>query len=373
MNCIIHDFGYRGIVAVGVPSTYPNWILNNEIYNCEDAVYPNNAESWDIIGNYLHDMVDTPLEIGGNANFSRVMFNRIKTTGTGGGGTDHGIEVKGYTHDFIILGNIIQDTIGTAIDIAQASYGVVVGNKIYNSKTHGISVSTGSYDIAVTGNVVVGTSTSQRGIRVTGSSRISVLNNVVVNCPSNGIDITDASSDIIVSGNIAKGNYYGVRVYNSNRVTVTSNYCSNSASDGISPGGTSADLLIENNFCYNNSAYGIDIEAGPTNTVVKHNYLLGNTAGSLRNAGTGSVIKNNIGYVTENGGVATFSGDGSTKTFTIAHGLASTPTKVLVTAGSDAAKGDFYVTADATNITVTYATAPPSGTNNVVLNWYAEV
>jgi hypothetical protein len=74
-----------------------------------------------------------------------------------------------------------------------------------------------------------------------------------------------------------------------------------------------------------------------------------------------------------NSGKSTFSGDGSTKTFTIAHSLVSTPSKVLVTAGSDAAKGDFYVTADATNITVTYATAPPSGTNNVVLNWYAEV
>jgi hypothetical protein len=84
-------------------------------------------------------------------------------------------------------------------------------------------------------------------------------------------------------------------------------------------------------------------------------------------------ILNDPYYVTENGGTATFSGNGSTKTFTIAHGLASTPTKVLVTAGSDAAKGDFYVTADATNITVTYATAPASGTNNVVLNWYAEM
>jgi hypothetical protein len=78
-------------------------------------------------------------------------------------------------------------------------------------------------------------------------------------------------------------------------------------------------------------------------------------------------------FVTQNGGTATFSGNGSTKTFTIAHGLASAPSKVLVTAGSDAAKGDFYATADATNITVTYGTAPPSGTNNVVLYWYAEV
>jgi hypothetical protein len=77
-------------------------------------------------------------------------------------------------------------------------------------------------------------------------------------------------------------------------------------------------------------------------------------------------------YRTENSGTATFSGNGSQTQFTIAHGLAGTPTTAVVTAGSNDAKGDFYVTYDATNIYVTYATAPPSGTNNVVLRWYAK-
>jgi hypothetical protein len=90
--------------------------------------------------------------------------------------------------------------------------------------------------------------------------------------------------------------------------------------------------------------------------------------------GTGTLIaKNNKGFVTENSGTATFSGTGSQTQFTIPHGLAGTPKVAVVTAGSNDAKGDFYVTYDATNIYVTYATAPPSGTNNVVLNWYAEM
>jgi hypothetical protein len=46
---------------------------------------------------------------------------------------------------------------------------------------------------------------------------------------------------------------------------------------------------------------------------------------------------------------------------------------VLVTPGSIDARGNFHATADATNIYVNYATAPPAGTNNVVLYWYAEV
>jgi len=78
-----------------------------------------------------------------------------------------------------------------------------------------------------------------------------------------------------------------------------------------------------------------------------------------------------------NGGIrrknkATFNGNGSNTTFTIPHGLGATPLFVNVTPGSNDAKGNFYVTADANNIMVTYAAAPPSGSNNVVLWWEAE-
>jgi|GEM_PF-6545003 len=88
---------------------------------------------------------------------------------------------------------------------------------------------------------------------------------------------------------------------------------------------------------------------------------------------TTSRIKNNAGYTTENSGTATFSGDGTTTQFSIAHGLVSEPSKVLVTPMTEDAAGDFYVTKDATNIYVNYLSAPPSGSNNVKLSWYAEV
>ncbi len=72
-------------------------------------------------------------------------------------------------------------------------------------------------------------------------------------------------------------------------------------------------------------------------------------------------------------GIATFSGDGTTTTFTIPHGLVAEPKVVQVTPLSADASGQFYVTKDATNIYVNYITAPPAGTNNIVLSWYAEV
>ena len=71
--------------------------------------------------------------------------------------------------------------------------------------------------------------------------------------------------------------------------------------------------------------------------------------------------------------IAVFSGDGSTTQFSVPHYLPVKPSKVLVTPMSSDAAGDFYVTADDTYIYVNYKTAPPSGTDNIKLSWYAEV
>lgn len=69
-------------------------------------------------------------------------------------------------------------------------------------------------------------------------------------------------------------------------------------------------------------------------------------------------------------GKSTASGNGSTTAFTIAHGLGSTPGYTFISVASSgsaviAAKAD----SDATNITVTFASAPSSGSNNVVIYW----
>lgn len=88
---------------------------------------------------------------------------------------------------------------------------------------------------------------------------------------------------------------------------------------------------------------------------------------------TGFIIQDNPALVTKNGGTSTQNGTGAQTVFNIAHGLAVAPTVYNVTPGHADAKGDFYVTADATNLIVTYGTAPASGTNNVVLRWRASV
>jgi hypothetical protein len=68
-------------------------------------------------------------------------------------------------------------------------------------------------------------------------------------------------------------------------------------------------------------------------------------------------------------------GDGSTLTKLIPHGLGVTPSYWNVMEASLHAgdAGIKYVTADATNLTVNFKTAPVSGTGNVILKWTAEV
>ena len=68
-------------------------------------------------------------------------------------------------------------------------------------------------------------------------------------------------------------------------------------------------------------------------------------------------------------GQAVFSGDGTKTQFSIQHGLESPPTSWQVFPGTDDASSFSHATADGSEITVYYDSAPPSGTNNVALNW----
>ena len=77
--------------------------------------------------------------------------------------------------------------------------------------------------------------------------------------------------------------------------------------------------------------------------------------------------------VATNQAYGTSTTNGGSTTVTIAHGLASTPNFVSVQPKSADALGPFYFTVGATNITVTYGIATPSGTNNVSLWWEAKI
>lgn len=75
-------------------------------------------------------------------------------------------------------------------------------------------------------------------------------------------------------------------------------------------------------------------------------------------------------FGSENYGKAVFSGNGTITAFTIPHGIGSKPTCAEIVGGSaDAAGAKWVSTLNATNLIVTFTTAPASGTNNVTIYW----
>jgi hypothetical protein len=71
-------------------------------------------------------------------------------------------------------------------------------------------------------------------------------------------------------------------------------------------------------------------------------------------------------------GQATFSGDGTATTFSINHTLGVAPSRAFIQAHSGDASGDSWVSnMTASVIEITFAAAPASGTDNIVLGYYA--
>lgn len=69
-------------------------------------------------------------------------------------------------------------------------------------------------------------------------------------------------------------------------------------------------------------------------------------------------------------GSATFSGDGSTTTFTVSHGLGSVPSVAFAEPTSAAAGANHHVqNKTSTGFDVVFATAPASGTDNVTFDY----
>lgn len=88
-------------------------------------------------------------------------------------------------------------------------------------------------------------------------------------------------------------------------------------------------------------------------------------------AASGKIRTSDV-YTIKNG-ASIQSGNGTTKVFNIAHGLAATPLRANVDPGSIDATGSPVITTTSTNVVVTYQIAPPSGSSNLTFLWQASV
>jgi hypothetical protein len=241
---------------------------------------------------------------------------------------------------------------------------IISGNQIYNSGGFGILAKYGR-NLQIKNNII--DTAKSIGIGARGFDNIVITDNIVKD-PNNGNYVYYRDTDGIIIMGDALTDYGNIR----RNFIVANNIVIDERTTNLMKIGISVHL---------DSTYNVFMYDGK----IENNLIKGATLRSISlvNEATGAtgvnftdyniIVKHNFNFLTENYGTAVFSGDGTTTQFKIAHGLVGTPKVAIVTPSSNDAKGTFYITVDATYINVNYATAPPSGTNNVVLYWSASV
>jgi len=339
-----------------------------------------------------------------NCRNSKALNNRITNVGS------RGIAVGGLASDVLISGNYIENS-GLNYNDKPAIYvgftrsdfimrNVIVSNNVivnYNNNyiTHGIVVSGETatdrygYGIVIEGNTIFDNqTTSKKGTAIylhgfsgggaTFNVRgVTVIGNTIYT-PLKGITVTLSRFNTITSNVIEKPFEYGILLSAGAYNTISGNIIRNPSQkatntydglriEGVTPTHNSiiGNIIFDDD---NNMAYGVrELADGDYNyNFIGFNSIGGAVTASVLVNGTETRVKNNIGFITENSGTATIAN--GTSSVQVAHGLAGTPT-VVVLGPTHSEVADAVWSADATYITIT---VPSAVTADRDISWYAE-
>jgi parallel beta-helix repeat protein len=219
--------------------------------------------------------------------------------------------------------------------------------------------------------------TNGRGIALHNSpSKSIVANNIIANATyiNQGIFL-DSVDGVIVTGNYIQGaSVNGIEIYDSvNYCIISNNVIQNGTGRAITmhdKGSEESSInfnVIQGNI-FSNITQGIATTAYVRNTSIINNTFY-NCTTPMNNMGSNTLIKNNIGYITENTGTATITAPATTVDVT--HGLAAAPTRVLLSPTTATAGKQYYVSAkDATTFTITIDSAAEA---DISFDWQAVI
>ena len=324
------------------------------------AVHCHDRQAWIIVNNVFIDCETAAIRHGA------VIANNVAINCKGRSDPDNGVIVTGcHLGGSIVANNHIQPASGY-----DGIYVFGIGDHII-------------------GNIIIG---GRKGIRFRSASGYgwhTVVGNFIRDTSDRAIDVTGGNHHNTIRANHIR-NTKGIYI-DSNNIDVEGNYmdyCGDSSHDYITLGPNASENTIRNNVLVNDrgARAGIYEESGADNNVIINNVVLVGTERIVK-SGSNTIVKNNVGYLTENSGVATLSGDGSTTDFLIGeHGLSPTiddPSKVVVKctpASADAIAASPLVCylsdensdGNYESIRVKFSSAPPSGTDNVKVAWEVE-
>ncbi len=232
---------------------------------------------------------------------------------------------------------IVTENDGDGIYIQQVYNWAVRGTYSGSNGEKGFNIATGAEAVIA---LCASDLNAQRGIYVYGSKVLTIIGCPYIGANGNeGIELASTCREILIEGN----------------VIVDNGSAGASHAYGINISGAADDVMIIGNRIMNDTSTdqdtGILIGASAERTLVTGNNVNGNQVAGIEDNASDSIIRNNIGYTTENWGKASISPDGSGNG-TIAHGLAATPGYVAVHLGGDNVNGADPESVDGTNITV---------------------
>lgn len=225
---------------------------------------------------------------------------------------------------------IINNSNGTGVYLASGTY----GNRVYRCNIGANNV----------------------GVDINSSGTNTLLNNFIESNTTYGVHIQGTTGDNKVLFNFLESNNDGVIcAYNYN--LIMGNEMNGEGRYGISNSGDYN--RIKSNTFYNGTDYAI-VSSGDNNVIV------GNVLNQTKTAsisGSGNIVKDNFGFVTENSGITSAIATGATVT----HGLDGTPTSVRVTA-AESGPTDIYVSSvGASTFAINFG-----GGGSKTFYWYAE-
>ena len=329
------------------------------------------------------------------------------------GNSFYGLDCRGDNN--VVSNNICTTNTRAGIYTTTITNSVISGNNSSDNSQEGIFVINGDNN-TVSGNCCIGNYSSNIHLENTASYNVVIGNTCSNSTADAGIFIESgggsASNSNIISGNICNENdTYGIRLYEASLSEIINNHCYSNNLDGITLSNSSHNNSISNNFLLANGQgtddtydginlqtanynllsgntcldgggaaqpkYGIHIQSvgTPTGNIVMLNNLYDSgKTGTLKDEGTGTVVRNNYSYVTEASGTGSIA-SGTTADI-ITHGLSVTPTindiSVTLSEDPDNTPGAIWVdTIGATNFTVNCENDP--GASNLDFGWRVQV
>jgi len=298
---------WTGYTGIEVSSSNNTVIQNTTVMNVGfDAIVINTSDRVRVVDNLIRDSGEGVLFQ--NSNYGQAADNSFYSIGTRDNTLNDGLEVSMGAFA-LFTNNVFSDISGSAIDIYKSSFSTATGN-IINSA--GLSNQTA---IAVQGSGVVS------------SDGNTVNDNVIIGSIGPAISVQIARYTV-VSGNNINGGTQGIITWSPGN-TILGNYIMTTT--------TGIDLENINNVVKGNVIGGVgtyrirEVGAADYNVITNNILLVGATP--LVVVGANTIVRSNIGYITENSGTATMLIN--TDAISVATGMSAEALRVVVTMTSN--------------------------------------